>query len=127
MDGVYEQFGGIGTYSLMKVLTEVIRYIEDETGKSWQDDRNTYEQVEIACKVIFNRYGPETVRRATAALDEAEQLAKECGATSLQPFICHARAAVAESAGDAEGMQRELANADRLYAAIGISRRASAS
>ncbi len=69
MDGVYEQFGGIGTYSIMKLLTEAIRYIEDETGKSWQDDRNTYEQVETACKVILSRYGPEAVRRTEPALD----------------------------------------------------------
>ncbi len=86
MDGVYQQFGGIGTYSLMKLLTEAIRYIEDETGKSWQDDRNTYEQVETACKVILSKYGPEAVRRTEPVLDPS-QLGEEVAAVLVGGLV----------------------------------------
>ncbi len=69
MDGVYEQFGGKGKYSLMKLLAEALGYIEDETGKSWQEDSKTYEEVEAACKAILSRYGPEAARPTEPTTD----------------------------------------------------------
>ncbi len=69
MDGVYEQFGGKGKYSLMKLLAEALGYIEDETGKSWQEDTKTYEVAEVAWKAILSRYGPEAVRPTEPAID----------------------------------------------------------
>jgi tetratricopeptide (TPR) repeat protein len=69
--------------------------------------------------------GPEDFLRASQALDEAERLVAESGAASRQPFIHDARAALAERTGDSERNHRELAEADRLYAAMGTTRRSS--
>ena len=79
------------------------------------------------CHALIDRAGsgPEDRHRASQALDEAERLVAESGAASRQPFIHDARAAIAERAGDADGERRELARADRLYAAMGTTRRAS--
>ncbi len=60
MDGVYEQFGGIGIYSLMKLLARAMAISEGETGKSWRDDADTCALVEAVFNSILSRYGPES-------------------------------------------------------------------
>ena len=69
MDGVFEQFGSEGKYSFVKLMAEAIDLIEDETGKSWQEDSKTYEEVEAACKAILSRYGPEAARPTEPTTD----------------------------------------------------------
>ena len=44
MDNIYEQFGGIHIYSLMKLLAGALRLIEEQTKKSWLNDSETYDQ-----------------------------------------------------------------------------------
>ena len=59
MDNIYEQFGGRDIYSLMELLARAIRLVEYETKKSWLNDTETDDQVQVAWKAILRRCGPE--------------------------------------------------------------------
>ena len=74
-------------------------------------------------RALVTHVGSEARERATAALDEAERLANESGATSFHAFIHHARAEIAECIGDEDLRQRELAKSEQLFTAMGTSRR----
>ncbi len=59
MEHIYEQFGGRDIDSLMELLARAIRLVEYETKKSWLNDTETDDQVQVAWKAILRRCGPE--------------------------------------------------------------------
>ena len=72
-------------------------------------------------QILIHRAGMDDRERASAALDEAQRLVDEGGAASRQPFIHDARAAIAHAAGKEEEARRERGEAERLYAAMGVT------
>ena len=61
-----------------------------------------------------------------AALDRAETLVDETGAETMRPFVHRQRAELARLLGDEAGRRRELAEAERLFAAMGAAENAAA-
>ena len=69
MDNIYEQFGGSDIYSLMGLLARAIHYVEQETGKSWLNDNEANEQIQVAWKAILRRCGPERDQPTEPVID----------------------------------------------------------
>jgi hypothetical protein len=59
MEHIHEQFGGTDIYSLMGLSARAIPLVEYETKKSWLNDTETDDQVQVAWKAILRRCGPE--------------------------------------------------------------------
>ncbi len=72
MDNIYEQFGGRDIYSLMELLARAIRYVEQETGKSWLNDNETDDQVQVAWNAILRRFGPERDQPTKPIIDPSQ-------------------------------------------------------
>jgi len=69
MEGVCEQFGGAGIYSLMRHLADAIPLIEAETEKSWRADEETFCQINVAFKAILRKFGPGQNQPTKSTID----------------------------------------------------------
>ncbi len=107
MDGVYEQFGEKGTYCLMKYLVEALGYVENETGKSWLNDKETYEQVHVAWTSILRRYGPERDQPTKPATDPT-QLGEEIAGVLVNRFKGRQISALLEKRGNSKANSKTL-------------------
>lgn len=66
-----EVFGGPENYNLMKILATSVEVISERRGKSWLEDKETYEVAEVAIVTILRAFAPtqggkgftETIRR----------------------------------------------------------------
>ena len=85
MEHIYEQFGGRDIYSLMELSARAIRYVEQETGKSWLNDNETYDQVQVAWKAILRRFGLERDQPAESVIDPSQLGEKIAGVLVALP------------------------------------------
>ena len=75
-------------------------------------------------RVLLGSAGPAARAEIEAALARALELTRETGAKAFEPLVHVELAELARQSGDAEGRERELREAHRLFTAIGAPLRA---
>ena len=83
-----------------------------------------FSQLALA-RALLRANGGASAETSAASLERALALIEETGATALEPFVRVERAELARARGEGEACKRELAQALRLFTAIGAPRRAA--
>jgi class 3 adenylate cyclase/tetratricopeptide (TPR) repeat protein len=67
------------------------------------------------------KQGTAARRKLRASLERVERIVAEAGARAYQPLVCEVRALLARAGSDAEGSERELGRAQRLFTEMGAT------
>ena len=65
-----ERFGGVITQTFLKVLATAIRFVEQQTKKKWDEDKDTWDAAMVAMYGIMGAFGgasPDAIKQTTAA------------------------------------------------------------
>src|SRR5438128_604478 len=89
-------------------------------GQPYFADTPFYAMTELL-KRLFAWTGEDTAEARVAALERALGAVRETGAKAFEPLVHVERAELASQSGDAEGRERELREAHRLFTAMGAA------
>lgn len=94
-DAKYDALGGEHVYALMRLLGATVSLIEAGTGKRWQEDQETYDQVRGTIGGLFDGLGSQIPAESH---DEALIAKAEVLSDALTSVILEGEAARAEGA-----------------------------
>jgi len=72
MKGIYEPFGGEQNFRLMRVIADVMRTVEESTGKAWLQDRRTCDLMRNTISALIDNLGPQTLEGAIGPREGAD-------------------------------------------------------
>jgi tetratricopeptide (TPR) repeat protein len=115
-----ESYLGLGDPERARALVEEGLAIARAQGHAFNE---TYASLALA-RVLLGSAGPAARADIEAALARALELAHATGAKAFEPLVHVERAELARQSGDAEGRERALREAQRLFTEIGATARA---
>lgn len=80
-----ERFGGIATYRLMQIFGLAKQLIEDQTGKRFETDPGTYDEVTEAWVAILEKFRPKGAQKRSYGL-LSPRLGRELGESVAEHF-----------------------------------------